>query len=116
MSWGYFADLRCKLPSKAWTALKKKSPADFPLAADWSGFESAELQSAFKPASAKDTFAKVLSWGVFTEECLRVEKARDEKVELRVALVLDKSQLDMAGYLGALLEGVRAAGGDGSLS
>ncbi len=119
MSWGFFADLRFELPTRTWTALKKKSPKDFPLDADWSGFKARALTTAFSPPGGRDagtSFAEILEWKIFTDECVREEKRHDGKVVTRVALNLEKSQLDVAGYLGALLEAVRSVGGTGTLA
>ncbi len=119
MSWGFFADLQIALPTRAWTALQKKTPADLPLLEGWSGFEEPALSAAFAAPSGpatRETFREILAWPVLREECIRREEREGGRVHVRVALLLDKSQLDVAGYLGALLEGVRLAGFEGTLT
>lgn len=120
MSWGYLLDLRCTLSARAWAALQQKRPADFPLADDWSAMRDSSLREYFAPPSGKgaaETFAEVLEWPAFTsDECLRDEKKSGAKVQLRVALALDRSQLELVGYLGALLAAVQAARGEGKLA
>jgi hypothetical protein len=119
MSWGFLADLQLTLPPRTWTTLQGKTPVDYPLSVDWTGFTERSLATAFAPPGTqthKPRFRTILAWPVFRKECLRVEKRRGGRVHVRVALFLDRSELDVAGYLGALLEGVRVLDGEGSLS
>lgn len=109
MSWGFFLDLRCELPTKAaWTALKKQKPAVQP--AGWSGFAEKGLLAAFEMPDvlAKNTFAKHLGGEDVTVTV--------DETSVRVFAHRDRSALDFAGVLASLLDAVADAGGSGELA
>jgi hypothetical protein len=119
MGWGFFVELRCTLPTRAWTALKRRTPADFPLDAAWSGVRDPALLAYFSPPSealASKTFAEAASGDLFAVESVREEVRVGAKTRLRIARLLDREQLGLASVLGALLAGVQQAGGEGTLA
>jgi hypothetical protein len=114
MSWGFFADLRLSLPTAAWTRVRARRPAEIPLAAGWSGLEDTGLEHAFgRPSTKQQTFADVLAWdwrGAIVEVA-----ADGGRTRVRVCAMLDKSELELAQPLAALLDAARDEGGEGSL-
>lgn len=109
MSWGFFLDLRCELPTKAaWTAVKKQRPEV--LDAAWSGFEAKALRDAFRMPEvlAKTTFAKHLAGEDVTVTV--------DDTSVRVFAHRDRSELGLAGVLASLLDAVAAKGGSGELA
>ena len=44
MSWGYFADLRLRLPASEWRVLRARAPLEVPLPAGWSGLVDRSLE------------------------------------------------------------------------
>lgn len=119
MSWGYFTDLDITLSDASWAALLRQSPADVGLAPDWSGLEEPSLSAAFASPSTlglRDTFETALAWPVFHGETVHRVESEDGRVHARVALLLDKSQLELAGVLGALFEAARLQGAEGTLT
>lgn len=119
MGWGFFVELQCSLPSRAWSALKKRTPAELALDASWSGVADPTLRAyltAPRGEAAHTTFADALARGLFSVDSVR-EEAKDGKLtRIRVARLLDRDELDRASVLGALLAGVQAAGGEGTLA
>lgn len=117
MSWGFFADLRLSLPDDTWELLRDRKPAAIRLEPGWSGLQDVELEAAFgAPNTSDETFAKVLRWKCYTgDQAISSVTSSENRTDLRVALLLDKSQLDLAFPLAALLSAARESGGEGSL-
>lgn len=119
MSWGYFVELDVSLPTSALAGVRKKKPSDIALARGWSGLRDEGLEAAFgRRLTTNDTFAKTLRWfdgGRPALPSVQREEAAGERTRLRVLTLLDKSLLDHAFPLVALLHEVRDAGGDGTL-
>lgn len=115
MSWGFLVDLDITVPTQAWKVLKAERPRDVSLARGWSGLVETSLEEAFgRPYTGDDTFAKVLKWKWGPESIVLHEPVGD-RTRIRVCVVLEKSQLDHAFPLAALLEAARTVGGAGSL-
>jgi hypothetical protein len=115
MSWGYFADLQLALPSEAWKQLRLQKPGELPRG--WFGLNDAGLEKSFaRPLGSKDGFAKLLEAPAYNggETICTVEEAGGV-VRVRVCLLLDKSQLELAQPLAALLEIARLHDGEGAL-
>jgi hypothetical protein len=104
MSWGFFAHLRVGVAPEAWSSLKKKKPADLGLRTDWAGFADPELRAAL--TVPKQAIGKTLDR--LEEDGALVEA---EPPDIRVLALLDRSQLDLAAPLAALM----LAAGNGSL-
>jgi hypothetical protein len=117
MSWGYFADLRLTLPRHAWDELAHARPAEVVLRPGWSGFTDRALEEAFSsPLTGKESFAKVLQWDGYGREAVRRIVLDDDTVTIRVCLVMDKSLLELAFPLAALLHAARDHGGRGTFA
>jgi len=115
MSWAFLADLDVTLPAQAWTRIQAKRPRDISLAKGWSGLEEATLEDAFgRPLRSAETFAQVIAWD-WGKDAIVVDEVTGDGARVRVCAALDKSLLDMAFPLAALLEAARSEGGAGSL-
>jgi hypothetical protein len=115
MSWGYFADLQLALPAEAWAELRHEKPGELPKG--WFGLNDAALEKSFaRPLGSPDDFAKLLEAPAYkgAETICTVEEAGGT-VRVRVCVMLDKSQLELAQPLGALLESARLRDGEGAL-
>ena len=112
MSWGYFVDLRLTLPSDDWTALARRAPRDCPVPASWparSAFAKAfrsEYWQGLDVPFQKIAFAKAPLWKLLRGDALRsVRPTEDERVDVRLLVLLDKSLLDGAAVIAALFFG-----------
>ena len=117
MSWGYFAELRVSMPTAQWRLLQKRPLAEFVLPAGWSGLKDKQLEASFlRPHSGKETLGKALGWKCYRgAEAVHQLEAGDELTSLRICLLLDKSQLELALPLAAVLEAARTSDATGSL-
>ena len=110
MSWGFIVDLQVRVETKTYKALKRRRVAEFGLPVGWTGFSDAQLVAAFDPSIDEGlTFARALK--VFAEGVV-LETNDGEVTSLRVVCDLDRSLLEHAGLLAALLIGA----GEGTLS
>jgi hypothetical protein len=116
MSWGYFVDLKLTLKTTAWKKLRDAKPGDTALEPGWSGLEEPSLEKAFgRPWSEDESFVKILKGRAYHGEdtVLHIDE-REGMTAVRICLMLDKSTLEQAYPLAALLYAARDAG-SGSL-
>jgi hypothetical protein len=119
MSWGYFGDLKLALDEAAWKRLLSMTPGEVELDASWAGLSDASLAAGFYDRTLREngeTFAAIVEWPIYRRESIHHIAAQGGRVELRIAVLFDKSQLEMASYLAALFEGARALGAEGSFA
>jgi len=98
MSWGFFADLRVSMPTGEWRRIRERALTDISVPPGWLGLEDAQLEGSFlRPYSGDETLGHALEW-----KCYRAAEAIHEideangATKLRVCLMLDKSQLELA--------------------
>jgi hypothetical protein len=113
MSWGFFADLRVSIPTDEWAKIRARALKDVALPTGFLGLADAELESSFlRPHEGSETIGDALE-----PKPSSIHEIAESKgtTKVRICLLLDKSQLESARPLAAVLEAARAAGGTGSL-
>jgi hypothetical protein len=115
MSWGFLVDLHLKLSRDAWTRLQKRTPGETSLADGWSGLEDAGLERSFgRPWSQDATYRELLPRYADAESIVQIDASGDP-VAIRVCVIVDKSTLENAYPLAALLHAAAAEAGEGTL-
>jgi hypothetical protein len=112
MSWGYFVDLKLTMPAAAWKKVSEQKAGASKLAAGWSGLDDAGLEESFgQPFSEGDTLTKVLKGAAYHgPETVHHVDEHDGVTSVRICLLLDKSTLELAYPLAALLHAARDTG------
>jgi hypothetical protein len=119
MSWGYFADLRLTLATRAWKELLALKPHEVALVEGWSGLKDRELERSFaRPISrGAETLASVLKLRAYRPPAaLQAIETKGEQTRVRLLTLLDKSLLDLAQPLAASLTAAQAVGARGTLT
>ncbi len=118
MSWGYWFELEASLPRAVWNEVSKQAPKDHAPGAGWSRFRTNAVAKAVERPPSRglaEPFAKVLARPVFVRESVHRVGTRTDPVAIRLAVLLDRSQLGNGAMLAAFLEAIRVAGGEALL-
>jgi hypothetical protein len=112
MSWGFYADLQLALPTATWKEIGEQRPSETVLTPGWSGLADKALEAEFaKPFSEKKTFAQLLASPAYKgAQTINTVKRTKDATRVRICVLLDKSTLELAYPLVALLHSAREAG------
>jgi hypothetical protein len=117
MSWGYIVDLKLTLPSAAWKALRKRRACDVCIAPGWSKLADKRLEARFADGwGERATFDTMLRDKAYRgADTIRRLEETSSTATIRVCVLCDKSTLDWAYPLVALLHAARDARAMGTL-